>query len=83
MGQKETFIQEELIELVPTENPKINRVNEICIELIDILHNECKEKVPTSLSPKIKTYTFLYGHILGEIINTHTNMLKLLNLKTN
>lgn len=58
----------------PSKNPKVDRVKEICAELIDLVRDNYEEPATSEIK------SILYGHVLGQILNAQMCTVKILTL---
>lgn len=60
----------------PSNRPDVDRVKEICAELIDMVHKSF-DQVPVE-----PTQVILFEHTVGQILNAQMNAVKFLTLRS-
>ena len=78
MTSEELTFGEKLVGLTfnPSGDEKVQRANELCAELADLVYNDLANKEVIS-HLKIQ----LYEHTIGEILNAQMNVVKVLTSK--
>lgn len=59
----------------PSNDDKVSRAKKLCADLMDLVNEDRQNRETTQLE------SYLYPHVIGEILNAQMNVVKLLTLK--